>query len=61
MGSQQCRIVGESQPALIMIDPIIFTRNRMIRSSHQPARGRSSAGHRASSWVEIMGLDHNKD
>eukprot|EP01047_Picozoa_sp_COSAG01_P026603 COSAG01_NODE_1720_length_9391_cov_27.761085_6_plen_142_part_00 len=28
MGSQNCRIVGESQPVLIMIDPIIFTRTR---------------------------------
>jgi hypothetical protein len=26
MGSQKCRIVGESQPVLVMINPIIFTR-----------------------------------
>jgi hypothetical protein len=26
MGSQKCRIVGRSQPVLIMIDPILFTR-----------------------------------
>jgi hypothetical protein len=29
MGSQQCRIVGKSQPVLIMINPIIFTRTRI--------------------------------
>jgi hypothetical protein len=29
MGSSNCRIVGESQPVLIMINPIIFTRTRM--------------------------------
>jgi hypothetical protein len=28
MGSQKCRIVGKSQPVLIMINPIIFTRTR---------------------------------
>jgi hypothetical protein len=28
MGPGKCRIVGKSQPALIMIDPIIFTRTR---------------------------------
>jgi hypothetical protein len=28
MGSQKCRIVGKSQPVLIVIDPIIFTRTR---------------------------------
>jgi hypothetical protein len=28
MGSQKCRIVGKSQPALIMIDPTIFTHSR---------------------------------
>jgi hypothetical protein len=28
MGSQKCRIVGKSQPVLIMIHPIIFTRTR---------------------------------
>ena len=32
MGSQKCRIVGKSQPALIMINPIIFTRARMGRA-----------------------------
>jgi hypothetical protein len=30
MGSQKCRIVGKSQPVLVMIDPIIFTRTRMV-------------------------------
>jgi hypothetical protein len=29
MGSQQCGIVGESQPVLSMIDPMSFTRTRM--------------------------------
>jgi hypothetical protein len=29
MGSQKCRIVGESQPVLIMISPIIFPRTRI--------------------------------
>jgi hypothetical protein len=29
MGSQTCEIVGKSQPVLIMINPIIFTRTRM--------------------------------
>jgi hypothetical protein len=28
MGSKKCRIVGESQPVLIMINPMIFTRTR---------------------------------
>jgi hypothetical protein len=28
MGSQKCGIVGESQPVLMMINPIIFTRTR---------------------------------
>ena len=28
MGSQKCRIVGESQSVLIMIDPMIFARMR---------------------------------
>jgi hypothetical protein len=28
MGSQKCGIVGKSQPALIMINPMIFTRTR---------------------------------
>jgi hypothetical protein len=28
LGSQKCRIVGESQAVLIMIDPIISTRTR---------------------------------
>eukprot|EP01047_Picozoa_sp_COSAG01_P090942 COSAG01_NODE_22663_length_846_cov_1.476573_2_plen_33_part_01 len=28
MGSQKCGIVGESQPVLVMIDPIISTRGR---------------------------------
>jgi hypothetical protein len=30
MGSQNCRIVGKSQPVLFMINPIIFTRTRII-------------------------------
>jgi hypothetical protein len=30
MGSHICRIVGESQSVLVMIDPIIFTRTRII-------------------------------
>jgi hypothetical protein len=29
MGSHKCGIVGESQPVLIMINPMIFTRTRM--------------------------------
>eukprot|EP01047_Picozoa_sp_COSAG01_P020020 COSAG01_NODE_1131_length_11572_cov_84.273337_8_plen_166_part_00 len=32
MGSQKCRIVGKSQPVLIMISPIIFTRTRIVPS-----------------------------
>jgi NAD(P)-dependent dehydrogenase (short-subunit alcohol dehydrogenase family) len=28
MGSQKCRVVGKSQPVLIMINPIISTRTR---------------------------------
>jgi hypothetical protein len=28
MGSQTCRLVGKSQPVLIMINPMIFTRSR---------------------------------
>eukprot|EP01047_Picozoa_sp_COSAG01_P045817 COSAG01_NODE_4251_length_5207_cov_2.521339_5_plen_96_part_00 len=28
MGSQQCRIAGQSQPVLMMIIPMIFTRTR---------------------------------
>ena len=28
MGSQQCGIVGKSQPGLVMIDPVNFTRAR---------------------------------
>eukprot|EP01047_Picozoa_sp_COSAG01_P051018 COSAG01_NODE_5215_length_4406_cov_2.137683_3_plen_117_part_00 len=28
-GSQKCGIVGESQPALMTIDPILFTRTRI--------------------------------
>jgi hypothetical protein len=28
MGSQKCRIVGKSQPVIIVIDPIIFTCSR---------------------------------
>jgi hypothetical protein len=30
MGSQNCRIVGKSQPVLMMIDPIISTRTRDV-------------------------------
>jgi hypothetical protein len=30
MGSQKCRIVGKSQPVLIMIDPMISTRTRNL-------------------------------
>jgi hypothetical protein len=30
IGSKKCRIVGESQSALMMIDPIIFTRTRIL-------------------------------
>jgi hypothetical protein len=33
MGSQNYRNVGESQPVLIMIDPIISTRTRTMRSN----------------------------
>jgi hypothetical protein len=40
MGSQKCRIVGESQPVLIMIDPMISTRNRMTTP---PASARYAA------------------
>jgi hypothetical protein len=29
MGSQKCRIVGKSQPVLVTISPIIFTRTRI--------------------------------
>jgi hypothetical protein len=28
LGSQKCRIVGKSQPVVITINPIIFTRTR---------------------------------
>jgi cytochrome bd-type quinol oxidase subunit 2 len=30
MGSQKCRIVGKSQSALILINPVIFTRTRTL-------------------------------
>eukprot|EP01047_Picozoa_sp_COSAG01_P040845 COSAG01_NODE_3462_length_6067_cov_3.183311_4_plen_88_part_00 len=42
MGSHTCRIVGKSQPVLIMIDPIIFTRTRRLA----PARCLSHAHRR---------------
>jgi hypothetical protein len=35
MGSQKCRNVGKSQPALIMINPMIFTRTRTPVESHR--------------------------
>jgi hypothetical protein len=34
MGSPKCRIVGESQSVLMMINPIIFTRTRSPRRVH---------------------------
>jgi hypothetical protein len=34
MGSQKCGIVGKSQPVLIMINPIIFTRTRTRAGTH---------------------------
>eukprot|EP01047_Picozoa_sp_COSAG01_P002225 COSAG01_NODE_58_length_30193_cov_12.302020_8_plen_102_part_00 len=39
MGSQKCGIVGKSQPVLMMVNPIIFTRTRN--------RGGRGGGHRA--------------
>jgi hypothetical protein len=47
MGSQKCGIVGESQPVLIMINPMIFTRTRTfvgasisaLGGSRQPGNG----------------------
>jgi hypothetical protein len=37
MGSQQCRIVGKSQPVLIRINPMIFTRTRHAHTrAHTP-------------------------
>jgi hypothetical protein len=38
MGSQKCRIVGRSQPLLIMIDPVISTRTRR-RARQVTSRG----------------------
>jgi hypothetical protein len=46
MGSQKCGFVGKSQPVLMMINPIIFTRTRTERvfetrpqaSAHESAR-----------------------
>jgi hypothetical protein len=35
MGSQNFRIVGKSQPVLIMINPIIFTRTRTPTHPHR--------------------------
>jgi hypothetical protein len=36
MGSQTCRIAGESQSVLIMINPIIFTRTRRCSAAPPP-------------------------
>eukprot|EP01049_Picozoa_sp_SAG25_P009230 SAG25_NODE_896_length_4875_cov_4.075586_4_plen_82_part_00 len=37
MGSPKCRIVGKSQPGLIMIDPMISTRTRRpVRALMRP-------------------------
>eukprot|EP01049_Picozoa_sp_SAG25_P010623 SAG25_NODE_1181_length_3670_cov_3.991319_2_plen_64_part_00 len=33
MGSQKCGIVGKSQPALIVINPMIFTRTCSVGES----------------------------
>eukprot|EP01047_Picozoa_sp_COSAG01_P060357 COSAG01_NODE_7387_length_3228_cov_17.737935_7_plen_65_part_00 len=34
MGSQKCRIVGKSQSAVMMINPIIITRTRIPIPTH---------------------------
>jgi hypothetical protein len=34
-GSQECRIVGKSQPVLTMIKPILFTRTRIHTADGQ--------------------------
>jgi hypothetical protein len=51
MGSQKCRNVGNSQPVLMMINPIVSTRTRTERSprsirtrSTPPPRGGEGAG-----------------
>jgi ribosomal protein S14 len=46
MGSQTCRIVGKSQPVLIMINPIIFTRTR----NTPPGRPQDSTSSPSPSW-----------
>jgi hypothetical protein len=42
MGSQKCGIVGKSQPVLSMINPMIFTRTRILCAL---AAGRTGTGH----------------
>jgi hypothetical protein len=45
MGSQKCGIVGESQSALMMIDPIIFTRTRTPASSSSSSAAKECRRH----------------
>jgi hypothetical protein len=44
MGSQTCRIVGKSQPVLIMINPMISTRTRTRGVGGRRAGGTHSTG-----------------
>jgi hypothetical protein len=52
VGSQKCGIVGESQPVLIMINPIIFARARSQRPG-PPAAGRPRWLRPAHLWIWI--------
>jgi hypothetical protein len=48
MGSQKCGIVGQSQPVLIMINPIIFTRTRIGCCCYGSSASGEASG--AASW-----------
>jgi hypothetical protein len=51
MGSQKCRIVGESQSVPVMTDPIIFTRTR---TPHSSPRTRTGSWPRQERWRSSM-------
>jgi hypothetical protein len=51
MGSQKCRIVGKSQPVIMMINPMIFTRTRTALS-RALTPGLPRVGHPRALWTE---------
>jgi hypothetical protein len=53
MGLQKCRSVGKSQSALVMINPIIFTRTRADGWGCTPRQRRArAAAEQQVEWVQ---------